>query len=112
MTEREREFLAAGFESCEGIERCAVVTLPTGREVRRVVGGWEVQPQNDNYWAKFDDLLEAMKYGTRGLSATIENEDDDFDEWDGDDEEDDELDQDEDVEDYDEDEVEVEDDDE
>jgi hypothetical protein len=63
MTDRERAFAGVGLHYSEGIERADVVHLPTGREVRRVKGKWEVQPHNDNYWQKFDDLLEAVKFG-------------------------------------------------
>lgn len=75
MTDREREYAALGFEYAEGIERAKVVTLTTGREVRKVektnADGtpappmWEVQPHGDNYWVSFWHLLDAIKCGTR-----------------------------------------------
>lgn len=65
MTNREREFAAIGWEYCEGIDLANVVIVPaTGREIRRVEGGWEAQPWNDNYWQTFEDLLEAAKFAT------------------------------------------------
>lgn len=67
MTDRERQFLELGWEYAEGIEspNVKVVIVPTtGREIRRVKGGWECQPWNDNYWKTFSDLLEAAKFAT------------------------------------------------
>ncbi len=67
MTNREREFASLGFEYAEGIDLCSVVIIPTtGREARKKPNGnWEVQPWNDNYWLEFEDLLDALKCGTR-----------------------------------------------
>ena len=66
MTNREREYAALGYEYAEGIEYANVVTLHSGREVRRTENDtWEVQPWNDNYWLEFDDLIDAIKCGTR-----------------------------------------------
>jgi len=68
MTDREREFASLGFEYAEGIEQPQVkmVIVPTtGREIRRVKGGWESQPWNDNYWRTFADLLDAVRFATR-----------------------------------------------
>jgi hypothetical protein len=66
MTNREREFASLGFEYCEGIESCSRINIPsTGREVRKTKDGrWEAQPWNDNYWEKFADLLDAIKFAT------------------------------------------------
>ena len=66
MTNRERELAALGFEYAEGIERCAVVTIPTtGREVRKTCRGtWESQAWNDNYWREFEDIIEAIRFAT------------------------------------------------
>lgn len=67
MTDREREFMNLGLEYAEGIDRCDVVTLPTGREVLKTKGGkWEVQPLGDNYWLVFEDLLDAVRCGVKG----------------------------------------------
>lgn len=71
MTNRERELASLGFEHAEGIEYAEVIIIPgTGREIRKGINEhgnvmWEVQPWNDNYWLHFDDLLEAIKCGTR-----------------------------------------------
>ena len=66
MTNRECEFAALGIEYAEGIECAAVVAVPsTGREVRRIPQGWEVQPWNDNCWVVFPDLLDAIRFGSR-----------------------------------------------
>jgi len=66
MTNREREYAGLGYEYAEGIERAKVVVLHSGREVRKVGEGlWEVQPWNDNYWVRFDDLVEAIKFGMK-----------------------------------------------
>lgn len=67
MTNRERQFAALGLEHAEGIDQADIVTIPsTGREVRKTrKGKWEVQPWNDNYWLEFDDLLDAVRAGTR-----------------------------------------------
>ena len=65
MTDRERQYYDLGYEYAEGIERAEVVNLPSGREVRRIGESlWEVQPHNDNYWVSFDDLIDAIKFGT------------------------------------------------
>ena len=66
MTDRGRQFADLGLEYSEGIERASVIILPsTGREVRRTPDGlWEVQPHRDNYWVKFEDLLDAVRCGT------------------------------------------------
>lgn len=76
MTNREREYADAGFESCEGIEQASVVIVPsTGREVRQVSPGlWECQPWNDNYWKSFTDLLEALKFASRPKPVTVAEE--------------------------------------
>lgn len=66
MTDRERQFCRLGLEYASNIEFAKVVELPTGREVRKVGGKWEVQPYNDNYWKQFDDLLDAVKFGMEG----------------------------------------------
>lgn len=66
MTDRERKFLKLGLNYTANIDLAKVVNLPTGREVRRVDDMWEVQPPNDNYWASFDDLLDAVKFGLFG----------------------------------------------
>ena len=64
MTDREKQYADLGYEYAEGIERAKVVSLPSGREVRRIGDSlWEVQPHNDNYWLKFDDLIKAIKCG-------------------------------------------------
>ena len=63
MTDRERQYYELGYEYAEGIERCKVVLLPSGREIRKVGKKWEVQPHNDNYWLTFDDLIDAIKCG-------------------------------------------------
>ncbi len=74
MTDRERELASLGFEYAEGIERANVVTLPaSGREVRRFektdgTPYWEVQPYNDNTWLEFDNIIDAIKCGTRPKS--------------------------------------------
>ena len=67
MTDRERQFADAGFDFCEGIELASKVIVPsTGREIRKTSDGqWEAQPWNDNYWQKFDDVLDALKFATR-----------------------------------------------
>lgn len=72
MTNREHEFLNLGIEYAEGIERAKKIILPiSGREVRKITDAstgadkWAVQPWNDNYWMYFDDLLDAVKCGTR-----------------------------------------------
>lgn len=62
MTNREREFAKYGLEYAEGIDQANVIHLPTGREIRRHNGKWEVQPKSDNYWKAFDDLLDAVKF--------------------------------------------------
>lgn len=65
MTDRERQFAALGLEYAEGIDLASVVTLPSGREVRKTDGGkWEAQPWNDNHWREFDDLLAACEFAT------------------------------------------------
>ena len=66
MTNREREFYNLGFEYCEGIEFAQTIIIPsTGRQIRKVNSeSWEVQPKNDNYWLKFDNLVDAIKCGT------------------------------------------------
>ena len=61
-TELERQFSALGLDHCEGIDLATKLVLPTGREVRRVNGKWITQPHNDNYWARFDDLLDACRF--------------------------------------------------
>lgn len=71
MTNREREFMAAGFDNCEGIESASRVIVPsTGREIRKTEHGtWEAQPWNDNYWQEFTDVLDALRFATRPMSA-------------------------------------------
>lgn len=74
MTNRERDFAALGWEYCEGIDLASKVIVPTtGREIRRVDDGWEAQPWDDNYWQKFDDLLDAAKFATKPRGP-MENE--------------------------------------
>ena len=71
MTNREHEFLECGIEYAEGLERAKKITLPSGREIHRQtdVGtgatSWTVQPWNEFYWEFFNDLLDAVKCGTR-----------------------------------------------
>ena len=66
MTNRERELSVLGYEYAEGIERAKTITLLSGREVRKIGDSkWEVQPWNDNYWKEFDDVVEAIKCGTK-----------------------------------------------
>ena len=65
MTERERQYASLGLHYAEGIERCLVVHLPNGREIRRRAGAWEVQPWHDNFWRRFGSLLAAVRYATR-----------------------------------------------
>ena len=73
MTNREREFAELGFEYAEGIENSDTIIIPSsGREIRKVINefdevGWEVQPWNDNYWLEFDDLIDAIKCGTKTI---------------------------------------------
>jgi hypothetical protein len=66
MTNRERDFAKLGWEHAANIEELAqcVIVPTTGREVRRVEGGWEAQPWNDNYWCVFADLLDAATFAT------------------------------------------------
>ena len=66
MTDRERKFMDLGFEYSANIELAKVIDLPNGREVRKVRNKWEVQPPHDNYWERFDDLLDAVKFGLFG----------------------------------------------
>lgn len=66
MTDRERQFYKLGMEYAANIELAQVVNLPNGREVRKVDDMWEVQPPTDNYWEKFDDLLDAVRFGMVG----------------------------------------------
>ena len=66
MTDRERKFCELGFHYSANIDLAKVVDLPNGREVRKVRNKWEVQPPHDNYWERFDDLLDAVKFGLFG----------------------------------------------
>jgi hypothetical protein len=63
MTKREQDFMNIGYHYAAEIESALAVTLPSGREVRKVNGKWEVQPPHDNYWVTFDDLLQAIRFG-------------------------------------------------
>ncbi len=76
MTEREREYASAGFDSCEGIENAKTVIVPsTGRTITQIEPGvWEAQPWNDNYYAQFTDLLEALKFATKTIRCEIDGE--------------------------------------
>lgn len=66
MTDREREYTKLGYQYAESIERADKVILLSGRYVKKIgENSWEVQPPNDNYWVKFDDLIEAIKFGTQ-----------------------------------------------
>ncbi len=55
--DRLAKAVAAGSEPC-------VSTTPNGRDIRLVLGGFSVQPANDNYWmtvASIDDAMDAFE---------------------------------------------------
>jgi hypothetical protein len=65
MTNKEREYASLGYEHAVGIEQASTVWLLSGRQVFKKGDQWEVQPWNDNYWLTFDNLIDAIKCGTR-----------------------------------------------
>lgn len=69
MTNREHEFLNLGIEYAEGMERAKEITLPHGHKIFKTTGEhgdvWVVQPWGETHWLRFDDLLDAVKCGTR-----------------------------------------------
>ena len=66
MTNREREYASLGFHYAEGIEQATSVLVPTTGRIINKIGEskWEAQPWNDDYYRKFDDLIEAIKFAT------------------------------------------------